>query len=118
MRFSAGVLFRRVPPSHRCLDRIPATGRRVEIVTTAPNDYEVYDEEYEATRPARDRRMYCFNCHRDESFFTTYRGHWLYSFLKGISLGLISFCGPFTCRCCGHRRLFWPDKLHPQRWLG
>lgn len=59
----------------------------------------------------------CFHCNRPEKHFLAYRRRWYYSYLTGLTLGLITLIGPFKCRCCGANRLSRIEWLHPKIWL-
>ncbi|MDB4371011.1 hypothetical protein N9Z44_02810, partial [Mariniblastus sp.] len=47
------------------------------------------------------KRLHCFNCNRSEGHFLAHKNRWFYSYLLGLTFGLISFIGPFRCQCCG-----------------
>ena len=63
------------------------------------------------------KRLHCFNCNRSESHFLAHKNRWFYSYLLGLTFGLITFIGPFRCQCCGDQRFFSTDRLHPRTWL-
>ena len=61
-------------------------------------------------RQSRKRKgMYCFHCHRQEGHFLASGSRWYYSFLIGMTFGLIRLVGPFQCLCCGAKRLMFAD---------
>ena len=68
-----------------------------------------------------NNQIFCFHCNRLESHFHSLKPFQRFPFYVGLSLGLIYLYGPFTCRCCGHRRRFRFDWLHPiliwRRWF-
>jgi hypothetical protein len=66
---------------------------------------------------SKRRQLFCFHCNRAESHAPALRHQWQYSFLIGMTLGLIKFLGPYFCRCCGHRRFIGSDRLNPKYWL-
>ena len=67
--------------------------------------------------------IFCFNCNRREGQFLYLQNLWYYSFLIGMTFGLIKIIGPFQCQCCGARRFMCSDwislryllKLHRDR---
>lgn len=63
------------------------------------------------------RELFCFHCHRPEMHSRATRFGFVYSFLIGLTLGLIKVIGPYYCRCCGHRRFLGSDRIHPKYWL-
>ncbi|HMP77917.1 MAG TPA: hypothetical protein PKD54_00560 [Pirellulaceae bacterium] len=63
-----------------------------------------------------DGRMYCFRCHRMERHATALSSRWYYSYLVGITFGMIWLLGPFRCRCCTSLRWFRFEWMHPRRW--
>ena len=60
-------------------------------------------------RPASRKRVgiFCFNCNRREGHFLHRENRWYYSYLIGLTFGLIKIIGPLQCQCCGARRLMW-----------
>ncbi len=76
------------------------------------------DVEMKQVRGANwDSRMYCFRCHRLERHATAFSNNWYYSYLVGMSFGLLWFLGPFRCRCCTSLRWFRFEWMHPRRWF-
>lgn len=77
-------------------------------------------EEGEDLRLVRGSRwdtiLYCLRCHRLERHATTFAHTWYYSFLVGLTFGVIWLLGPFRCRCCTSRRWFRFEWMHPYRW--
>lgn len=75
------------------------------------------DEDFEdelaseiGARHARKRKgMHCFHCHRHEGHFLASASRWYYSYLVGLTFGLIRLVGPFQCQCCGAKRLMFAD---------
>jgi hypothetical protein len=59
------------------------------------------------------RTLFCFHCNRLETHSPATHFSWRYSFLIGLTLGLVKFIGPYYCRCCGQRRLLGFDRFHP-----
>ena len=53
----------------------------------------------------KNRKLYCFSCHRQESHFFALKGRSHYYLMVGLTFGLIVIFGPYRCRCCGHKRL-------------
>jgi len=87
-------------------------------------DAEEDDEFGYRTHPSRNRiGIFCFNCNRREGQFLYRQNRWYYSFLIGMTFGLIKIIGPFQCQCCGARRFMCSDwislryllKLHRDR---
>lgn len=58
-------------------------------------------------------RIFCFHCNRQEAHFHSLKQYQRFPFYVGLSAGLVYLYGPFTCRCCGHRRHFRFDWIHP-----
>ena len=78
-----------------------------------------FDDSPDAVRRRNRKRLrlFCFHCNRPEGFYHANRGTWMYSYLIGLTFGLSRWIGPFKCRCCGHRRFFKTDRLHPKMWI-
>ena len=85
---------------------------------------EEYDEEeveefYEtapsssSSKKSKKRKIYCFNCNRQEFHLMAYKGSWVHSFLVGMSFGLGRFVGPYRCTCCGKKRAMFADFCSP-----
>ncbi len=45
--------------------------------------------------------LFCFNCNRLEGHFLHRQNRWYYSYLIGLTFGLIKIIGPYQCQCCG-----------------
>lgn len=58
-----------------------------------------------AVSTGKNRKLYCFSCHRQESHFFAFKGRSHYYLMVGLTFGLIVLFGPYRCRCCGHKRL-------------
>lgn len=70
-------------------------------------------EDLSASRKPRQRyRLYCFSCNRPEGHFLSHENRWYYSFLIGMTFGLIRLVGPYQCQCCGHHRLMRSNHLN------
>ena len=54
---------------------------------------------------AKNRKLYCFSCHRLEYHYSALKGTSYHYLLIGCTFGLALIFGPYRCRCCGHRRL-------------
>lgn len=63
------------------------------------------------------RRLYCFECNRDETHSLLAQRRWFYSFLLGLTFGTINIIGPYQCQCCGAKRLMCANSLNPRFWL-
>jgi hypothetical protein len=74
----------------------------------------VFDDEFESHISGSGLRLFCLHCNRTETHVTKYRNRWYYSFVVGMTFGLIYLVGPFRCRCCGHSRLMVSDFLNPR----
>jgi hypothetical protein len=74
------------------------------------------DPQEDCNRSKR-RDLFCFHCNRMESHAPALRYRWQYSFLIGMTLGLIKLLGPYFCRCCGHRRFIGSDRFNPKYLL-
>jgi hypothetical protein len=102
------------PNLHRPID----TGNRDDYLDPSHHDLTGDSRDPEEELGAAQRRtLFCFHCHRPETHSLATRHSPIYSFLIGLSLGLVKLLGPFYCRCCGHRRLMASDRLHPKFWL-
>lgn len=62
------------------------------------------------------RKMMCFSCNRPDRHYLATKKRRIYSFLLGISLGLILIVGPYRCQCCGTPRLMSHDSLNLRYW--
>jgi len=72
------------------------------------------DEDYELDSPtsrkrSKKRKIYCFNCNRQEFHIMAYKGTSLHSLLVGMSFGLARIFGPYRCTCCGKKRAMFAD---------
>lgn len=69
-------------------------------------------------RESRKRRyLICFSCNRVEGHFLVTGRRWFFSYLLGLSFGLILLIGPYRCQCCGASRLMYFESLNPRYWL-
>jgi hypothetical protein len=75
---------------------------------------ETGDHGGSGSRRKRRKWMFCFHCNRPEGHFVAFRGSWLYSFVTGMTFGLIKFVGPYKCQCCGKNRLMSSNFLNPK----
>lgn len=74
------------------------------------NDDEAIQSVPPSTRKrSKKRKIYCFNCNRQEFHIMAYKGTWLHSFLVGMSFGLARIFGPYRCTCCGKKRAMFAD---------
>lgn len=62
------------------------------------------------------KRMFCFECNREENHNVTGYGRVSFSFLVGFTFGLVYLIGPYRCQCCGSRRLGRFDILNTRYW--
>lgn len=60
------------------------------------------------------RRLHCFQCNRIEGHFLGAQSRWFYSFLLGLTFGLVKLFGPYQCQCCGGKRLMFSNSLNPR----
>ena len=87
----------------------------VEPIVTESVEVEYLDEEYyeeesgTARKRSKKRKIYCFNCNRQEFHIMAYKGTVLHSFLVGMSFGLARIFGPYRCTCCGKKRAMFAD---------
>ena len=72
--------------------------------------------EDERTKGRKRRRMMCFECNRPEGHFLAIRYRWFFSYLLGLTFGLITFVGPYQCQCCGNTRLMSHNRLNLRYW--
>lgn len=63
------------------------------------------------------RRLFCFDCNRREDHSITTQRRWFYSFLLGLTFGMIYLIGPYRCNCCGAKRLMAFDSLNAWYWV-
>lgn len=81
------------------------------------DDFE--DDVVHSPRVKRSRRrkgLFCFNCNRKEGHFLAKQHRWYYSYLVGLTFGLIKFVGPFQCQCCGSNRLMNTNSTNLRFW--
>ena len=71
----------------------------------------------EFRKSLRRTRMFCFECNRQEGHSIAGENRFVFSFLVGLTLGLIYIVGPYICQCCGAQRLFRFDNLNPFYWF-
>ncbi len=82
-----------------------------------PSKHDLTGDRYDTDEDllkSKKRELFCFHCNRLETHAPAARYGWIYSFLVGLTIGLIKLIGPFYCRCCGHRRYLNSDRLHPK----
>lgn len=73
-------------------------------------DDEIYEEESTSSiKRSKKRKIYCFNCNRQEFHIMAYKGTAIHSFLVGMSFGLARIFGPYRCTCCGKKRAMFAD---------
>ena len=69
-----------------------------------------YDPEPPPTRKrTKKRKIYCFNCNRQEFHIMAFKGTAIHSFLVGMTFGLARIFGPYRCTCCGKKRAMYAD---------
>ena len=74
--------------------------------------------ETQSKKSSRSRQvMMCFECNRKEGHFLASQNRWFYSYLIGMTLGLIFLVGPYQCQCCGSKRLMIHNMLNPKYWV-
>lgn len=92
-------------PSVTIEQPIVAASVEMDYLDEAP-----YEEEVSASRKrSKKRKIYCFNCNRQEFHIMAYKGTLLHSFLVGMSFGLARIFGPYRCTCCGKKRAMFAD---------
>ena len=79
-------------------------------------DLAVRDSPKKTSSRAR-RVMMCFECNRKEGHFLASQKRWFFSYLVGLTLGLIFLVGPYQCQCCGAKRLMAYNILNPKYWI-
>lgn len=77
----------------------------------------IRDSSGDDDRRRKRRELFCFHCHRMETHLLAPRFGVIYSFLIGLTLGLVKLIGPYYCRCCSHGRFLGWDQVHPKYWL-
>lgn len=84
-------------------------------IDTDEEDFVDPLEDDELDFPSRGSRkrigMFCFHCNRREGHFLYRQNRWYYSYLIGLTFGLIKIVGPYQCQCCGHRRFMCADWI-------
>jgi len=112
--------------SHRTAMQIRSaeTDRRVSVVAIAEStevegvavEYlekdpdAAYDVDSSSSRKrSKKRKIYCFNCNRQEFHIMAYKGTSLHSLLVGMTFGLARIFGPYRCTCCGKKRAMFAD---------
>lgn len=63
------------------------------------------------------RRIRCFECNRPEGHYLVSQHRWFYSYLLGLTFGLVTIVGPYQCQCCGSKRLMAFNALNPRYWV-
>ena len=63
------------------------------------------------------RRLFCFQCNRPEGHFLASERRWFYSFLLGLTFGIINLFGPYRCQCCGAVRMMAFNAINPRYWF-
>lgn len=66
---------------------------------------------------AKRRKMHCFACNRSEGHFLVVGKRWFFSYLLGLTFGLVLLVGPYRCQCCGTTRWLAYDRLNPRFWF-
>ena len=94
---------------HREIDEADAEG----VGDTSEYFYPTADDRPSSTKRSKKRKIYCFNCNRQEFHLMAYKGSWLHSFLVGMTFGLARFVGPYRCTCCGKKRAMYADYCSP-----
>ena len=84
------------------------------LVEDAFTDDQYIEDDYESqAEPSRKRskkrKIYCFNCNRQEFHIMAYKGTMIHSFLVGMTFGLARIFGPYRCTCCGKKRAMFAD---------
>ncbi len=68
-------------------------------------------------RKRKKTRIFCFECNRLEGHSLYVRSRWFYSYLLGLTFGLVTIVGPYQCQCCGQKRLMCRDFLNLRYWF-
>ena len=98
-------------------DQPMAANAQDHAVESDIDDYresEDFEDAYEAEptqtrKRSKKRKIYCFNCNRQEFHIMAYKGTAIHSFLVGMSFGLARIFGPYRCTCCGKKRAMYAD---------
>ena len=94
-------------------DQIVSADVLVEPMNSASVEVDYVEEDFEGSSSSRKRskkrKIYCFNCNRQEFHIMAYKGTALHSFLVGMSFGLARIFGPYRCTCCGKKRAMFAD---------
>lgn len=84
-------------------------------------DSRVLPSRRESTTPSgsrsKRRKLICFACNRMEGHFLVAGRRWFFSFLLGLSFGLVLVFGPYRCQCCGTDRWMAFDSLNLRYWF-
>lgn len=96
------------------LDELLAADRAADEVNSNVDDEleEELEHQLGKHRSRKRKKLHCFHCHRYEGHFLSSENRWYYSFLLGLTFGLVRIVGPFQCQCCGQRRLMTADRLN------
>lgn len=87
----------------------------VEPVVTESVEVDYLEDRFQkegtnsSRKRSKKRKIYCFNCNRQEFHIMAYKGTMLHSFLVGMSFGLARIFGPYRCTCCGKTRAMFAD---------
>ena len=97
---------------------------------TLPGDEQILagsDENFENDNFSQDSgkkkkkkkrfKIFCFSCNRPEYHSMKSKKGRIYSYLLGMTFGLLTFIGPFTCVCCGSSRFWCRNWLNPRYWF-
>ncbi len=86
---------------------VPIVSERVEVEYIEEEPYK--ENSSSSYKRSKKRKIYCFNCNRQEFHIMAYKGTMLHSFLVGMSFGLARIFGPYRCTCCGKKRAMFAD---------
>ena len=78
-------------------------------------DDEILDDH--RAHPKKRKWLFCFHCNRPESHALYRQNRWYYSFLIGLTFGLVRLIGPFQCQCCGATRLMSSNFTSLSYWF-
>lgn len=84
----------------------------VEPMESGNVEVEYIEDDYDdssSRKRSKKRKIYCFNCNRQEFHIMAYKGTSLHSLLVGMTFGLARIFGPYRCTCCGKKRAMFAD---------
>lgn len=91
-----------------------------QLLADSDENYEDDNFSHDSGRKKKKKKrfkMFCFSCNRPEYHSLKAKKGRIYSYLLGMTFGLLTFIGPFTCVCCGNYRFWCRNWLNPRFWF-